>query len=301
MKRVVVTGANGFIGRSLIRRLIEKRVEVIAVDLSFDESSFPESPFVTKVITSIDEHLTEKIPLSIYDAFYHFAWRGVNGPDKTSPQIQLENIQMAFHCAEACHQLGCAKFLAAGTVAENAVLSLPFLTQTNAGMMYGMAKHSCHVMLETYCKNIGLPFVWMQFSNIYGPGNLTGNLISYTLTALCRNQEATFGPALQPYDFIYVDDLLEAIIRIGAKKTSHSTYFIGSGTPHILREYLVRVGELTSCPEKIRFNVRPDDGVRYELSMFDTTPLRLDIGEYVSHTFDEGVVKTYQWLKNAGG
>ena len=51
-------------------------------------------------------------------------------------------------------------------------------------MMYGVAKHACRLIVEDYCKNIGLPFVWMQFSNIYGIGNKTGNLVSYTLSEL---------------------------------------------------------------------------------------------------------------------
>ena len=51
----------------------------------------------------------------------------------------------------------------------------------------------------------------MQFSNIYGVGNKTGNLVSYTLGELMAGKEAAFGPALQPYDFIYVDDFSCAI------------------------------------------------------------------------------------------
>ena len=63
----------------------------------------------------------------------------------------------------------------------------------------------------------------MQFSNIYGVGNKTGNLVSYTLGELMAGKEAAFGPALQPYDFIYVDDLIEAVYRLGFKELiSHS-------------------------------------------------------------------------------
>ena len=102
--------------------------------------------------------------------------------------------------------------------------------------MYGCAKYCNQIMFETYCKNINLDFVWMQFSNIYGPENKTGNLISYTLGQLFKQEEATFGPAQQPYDFLYVDDLIEAVYRLGVKKTAQNHYFIGSGTPMILSE-----------------------------------------------------------------
>ena len=152
-------------------------------------------------------------------------------------------------------------------------------------------------MMETYCKNIGLPFVWLQFSNIYGVGNKTGNLVSYTLGELMAGKEAAFGPAQQPYDFIYVDDLLEAVYRLGASNTKLSFYYIGSGSPRILKEYLLRIGELAGMKDKVGIGIRPDDGIKYDFSMFDTTPLREAIGDYVSTPFEEGIKKTINWLK----
>ncbi len=55
--------------------------------------------------------------------------------------------------------------------------------------MYGVAKHACRIILEDYCKNIAQQFVWMQFSNIYGVGNKTGNLVSYTLGELMAGKK----------------------------------------------------------------------------------------------------------------
>ena len=300
MKQVIVTGANGFIGSSLIRRLICEEVKVLAIDISFATSRLPDSKLITKLKTPLNEHLVEAIPPSEYDAFYHFAWQGVNGPDKTNPNIQLENTQLTIACASACKKIGCHRFLCAGTIAEKGIKCLPHLEKVNGGMMYAVGKHCTHLMLEAYCKNIELNFIWMQYSNIYGIGNLTGNLISYTLSELLAGREATFGPALQPYDFVYIDDLIEAVYRLGDANVTQNTYFIGSGTPRPLCDYLLRIGELTSKQERIKIGIRPDDGIRYEMSMFDNTPLIRDIGEYVQHSFDEGILKTYQWLKDAG-
>jgi nucleoside-diphosphate-sugar epimerase len=225
------------------------------------------------------------------------AWRGVNGAEKADPTVQLANKQMAVDCANVCKQLGVKKLLCAGTVAENATFSLPYLTQTSSGMMYGVAKHACNIIMEDYCKNIGLPFVWMQFSNIYGVGNKTGNLVSYTLGELMAGKEATFGPAQQPYDFIYVDDLIEAIYRLGIIHTSKTFYYIGSGSPRMLKEYLIRIGELVGCVNKIGIGIRQDDGIRYSMEMFDNRNLVETIGEYVLTDFDNGVKKTINWLK----
>ena len=299
MKNVIVTGANGFIGSTLVNNLLKNGVKVVAIDISFAAPRIPDCDQVVKLEVGLDdvEKLKSLIPAGEYDAMYHLAWAGVNGPSKADPTVQLNNIQLGINCAQLCKAIGVKKLLCAGTVAEQAVHSLPNLTQTSGGMMYGVAKHCAHLMLEDYCKNIGLQFVWMQFSNIYGVGNKTGNLVSYTLGELLKGNEATFGPAAQPYDFIYVDDLLEAVYRLGASETKQACYYIGSGSPRILKEYLLKIGELAGMQEKVGIGIRPDDGIKYDFSMFDTTPLKEAIGDYVSTPFEEGIKKTINWLK----
>lgn len=300
MNKVIITGANGFIGSSLVKRMMKSEVEVYAIDIDFSHNRLPESPLVHCIETDLDnkerlisllEHAQE------CDAFYHLAWRGVNGPDKANPAIQLDNTKMALDCATVAKDLACKKFLCAGTVAEQSVHSLNGLDKTSGGMVYAVAKHCTHLMLETYCKNIGQPFVWMQFSNSYGIGNKTGNLVSYTLGELMEGREPSFGPAEQPYDFIYIDDLLEAVFRLGDRETKQNFYFIGSGTPRMLKDYLLEIGELAGRRDAVKIGLRPDDGIRYDFGMFDTTPLKEAIGEYVSISFEEGIKKTINWLK----
>lgn len=298
MKNVIVTGGNGFIGSSLIKKLVANGIKVVAVDITFQGERLPESELITKIESCVDASLVEELPVEEYDAFYHLAWKGVNGSDKANPTVQLANIQMAIDCADICKKLNVKKYLCAGTVAENATFSLPNLEKTSGGMMYGVAKHACRLILEDYCKNIGLQFVWMQFSNIYGVGNKTGNLVSYTLGELMTGNEATFGPALQPYDFIYVDDLIEAVYRLGEKETNKAFYYIGSGSPRQLKEYLLRIGELAGYADKIGIGIRPDDGIKYSMNMFCNDDLVDAVGEYVSTDFDNGINKTIEWLKS---
>ncbi len=302
MKNVIVTGANGFIGSTLVNNLISKGINVIAIDLSFAAPRIPDVDKVTKIEVGLDdiEKLQKLIPEGDYDAMYHLAWAGVNGPSKANPTVQLGNIQLGINCAKLCKAINVKKLLCAGTVAEQAVHSLPNLAQTSGGMMYGVAKHCAHLMLEDYCKNIDQPFVWMQFSNIYGVGNKTGNLVSYTLGELLKGNEATFGPASQPYDFIYVDDLLEAVYRLGVSETKKYSYFIGSGSPRILKEFLLKIGELADKKEKVCIGIRPDDGIKYDFSMFEIKDLVGDIGNYVRTSFEEGINKTITWLKTQG-
>lgn len=293
---VIVTGANGFIGSNLIKKLFEKNVNVFAVvqDPRMDVSS------IRKYCQSVSfcdiqniESIKEKFfGLKGETVFVHLAWRGVNGADKGVYSYQLDNIRMLCDAAVFAKEIGCSKFVAAGTVAENAVASLQDLSVANKGLFYGTAKYSGHLFLENLCKNIGLPFVWAQFSNIYGPGNKTGNLISYTLTQLNNNAVAEFGPADQPYDFVYLDDLIEALSRIIILKTNRSAYYLGSGEPRVLRDYLLYVGKRLGKESLIGIGKRPSDGIKYSFDMFDIHQLVADVGEYVTTSFEEGIEKT---------
>lgn len=300
MVSAIVTGANGFIGSTLVKKLVDNNVRVLAIDITFSPSHLPETDLVTKLETFIvnAEDLVSKIPQGEYDAFYHFAWVGVNGAVKADPIAQIKNIEMAAICMKACKQIECKKFLCAGTIAEQSVNSLPLLEKTSGGMMYGVAKHCTHLMLENYSKNIGQSFVWMQLSNIYGPGNKTGNLVSYTLSELLSGNNPSFGPANQPYDFVNVNDTIEAIFRLGTKETKQVAYYIGSGQPRLLRDYLVAIGDALKCPERIGIGQRADDGIKYTFEMFDANATISEIGNYNTQTFEEGIQETIEWMKD---
>ena len=299
MKKAIVTGANGFVGKALINKLIQKNIEVIAIDIIFDASSIWGKDSITTIVSSLAEIdiLISNIGKENIDSFYHLAWRGVNGTEKSDPIIQLQNVQTAINAAKLAKLLNCKKFLCAGTIAERAVESLNHLDRVSGGMMYGAAKQSAHLILESYCKAIDLNFVWMQFSNIYGPDNLTGNLVSYTIGELSNHNKAYFGPANQPYDFIYLDDLLEAIFRLGNNTLSKNSYFIGSGTPRLLKDYLFEIGDILNSSDKIIIGARPDDGIVYTYEMFDNSSLVQDIGDYVSFSFSEGIRRTIESIR----
>lgn len=93
MKNVIVTGGNGFIGSSLIKKLVANGIKVVAVDITFQGERLPESELITKIESCVDASLVEELPVEEYDAFYHLAWKGVNGADKANPSVQLANIQ----------------------------------------------------------------------------------------------------------------------------------------------------------------------------------------------------------------
>lgn len=292
MKKIIVSGANGFVGSQLVKKVLAEGGEVISIDLPECSDNIPSaSRFIASDFSDLRKlfeeinSIGEKI-----DAFYHFAWRGVNGSNKNDPYVQLCNIKVMLDAASLAKQLNCKKFLCAGTVAENSIQSLSHLEKSTPGIVYGTFKHCSNLILETYCKSIDLNFVWMQFSNIYGPSNMTGNILSYTINQIKNGEPALFGPADVMYDFIFIDDLVEAIYRIGKIDNRKEFYFIGSGYPKLLKEYLLELGKLLGKGDLIKIGAKEGDGVIYTAEMFNNSDLIDEIGEFVTTSFSKGVM-----------
>lgn len=287
--RVIVTGASGFLGRAIIDKICRQNPDIsitAIVRKESDASGIDEKADILYASFDDIDSLADSFNREEKKIMYHFAWQGVNGEDKRNIDVQLSNIEMAMKYIRLAKKINCDKILMAGTVAENAIESIENVSTVGAAMFYAAAKTSTRMMAEVLSKSLGLSIVWMQIANVYGADNNTGNLISYTLKQLDKNQNADFGPAKQPYDFIHIDDLTEAMYRIGIMHTSESFYYIGSGKPRILQEYLRYIGEVYGKPELIRIGTRDDDGIKYRLDMFNIQPLINDIGDYAKRDFE---------------
>ena len=111
---------------------------------------------------------------------------------------------------------------------------------------------------------------------------------------LIATKHASPGSAVQPCDCVDGDDLTEAVYQVGICENKHDFYYIGSGKPRLLKDYLFEIGELCNKKELIKIGIRKDDGIKYDYSMFDNTALFDDIGDYISTDFTAGILKTLE-------
>jgi len=300
MKTAVVTGANGFVGTWLVKELAENDVKVYAVvkDEQENISAIQQVQNVEIVYCSLEniKVLPGKVSEKNIDCFYHLAWAGSGGAMRADYNIQLNNVKYSCDAAFAAKDMGASKFLGAGTITEKIVDRSLSQQNVSQNMMYGICKKTTHLMLDTYCRVMNLPFVWMQFSNIYGEGNFSGNLISYTMTELINGRRPSFSKGNQPYDFIYIKDLVHAAYLLGYNNTPENTYFLGSGGCRKLCEYLMEIPEILGEQYEIGIGERPEDGIIYEAHWFNTSKLKADVGFSAAYTFEEGIRKTFRWL-----
>lgn len=301
MKKAIVTGANGFVGYWLLRELQNNGVHVTAVikDEKEDISLLSEFNDIDIIYCDICQlnTLCEKVCDRDYDVMYHLAWVAAGGMGRADYSIQLNNVKYACDAVNVAKNLGCNKILFAGTITEKNAENILSLSGKAVNNIYGICKHFTHCLIDVECQKIGIDYVWMQFSNLFGPYSINGNIIGYTIKNLLQGKDACFGPAQQPYDFLYIEDLVYAAYLLGEKKTTKRCYYLGSGNVMLLSDYLHEVGDVLGFENNIKIGVLPDDGTRYYSEWFDITSLKLDTSYEPRVPFRDGLIKTINWLK----
>ncbi len=304
MKKAIVTGANGFVASYLIQKLLEEKVEVVAVvrneqsDIKLLDQTNENLTIVfcdLENICKLPEILDEKR----IDVFYHLAWDGASGKNRANYELQLNNSKYACDCVTIAKQLECRKFICVGTITEKIAGNVLECNVGSENIIYGIAKHTTHCLLRVLCKKQGIQLVWTRLSNIYGANNRTGNIIGYTLDELNHGRVPTYSKAEQPYDLMYIKDIAKALFLLGEKITTQSCYFIGSGTPRILKKYLLAIKDIYGNGAEIALGERAEDGLKYYQEWFSTTDLVRDTGFEPTYSFEEGIRETIEESKAA--
>lgn len=301
MKKAIVTGANGFIGTWLVKELSCNGVQVYAVikDHNEDISGIEHLNNVNIIYCDMANINTieNKISDRNIDCFYHLAWCGSSGALRADHVIQLDNVKYCCDAAYMADKLSCKKFLCAGTITENIADETFELENVSQNMMYGICKKTAHLILNAYCKKLGTDLIWMQFSNIYGPGDCTNNLINYTFKEFLKGNIPAFSKGSQPYDFIFVKDLVHAAYLLGENNVPADTYFLGSGDSKFLSEYLLQIPSILGENYKMGLGERPEDGLIYKKEWFDISKLKKYTGYFPKYTFEEGIKITFESMK----
>lgn len=293
MKKVIVTGADGFIGQHLINSLIHHGYNITAVIRnSFSNiQHYDKRVNILKCDLNNIARLKSLMDEANYDAFFHLAWEGSTGISRANYEIQLSNVKQACDCAALAKDLGCKKFISTGTISEKLISQALELPNVSDNFIYAIAKNTTHLMLNSLCIKLDLPFIWAQLSNVYGSNNKTGNIISYTIETLKQGKCPEFSKAEQPYDFIHVEDVAEALVLLAENNTNKSAYFIGSGSPKYLKDYLIYIGETYGDVNAIHLGRRPDDNLKYSFSWFNTSSISQETGFCPKRSFEQNISK----------
>lgn len=300
MKKVIVTGANGFVGSAVIRELIKNDVEVLALC-----HKIPEKKVISELITykefelSKIEELKDIVINDYYDTFYHFAWAGVSVSQRTNVKIQLQNTQWTIDALNFAKSIGCKRFIGVGSIMEHETIRACYTDGNKPGLgyIYGSAKMAAHTMAMSIASNIGIDLIWAEITNAYGAGEISSRLINTTIRKIINKENSQFTSGTQNYDFVYIDDVARAFYLIGKNGKPFHSYLIGSGNAKPLKEFLLEMKESIAKDVDFIFGDVPFTGVNLDLSVFDAKKTEKDTGFKAEISFTEGILTTYNWLR----
>ena len=295
MKKVVITGGTGFIGSWLVKEMINNNIEVIL--LVRDRSKCIDNE-LTKVIEyySEDYYNLEDQDNDI-DAFYHLAWEGVAPEKKNDRSIQVKNIDLALEMLEYAYKVRAKRFIATGTVAEYTFCEdvMDVYAKQTPNDLYGASKTAAHYMLETWARNIGMPFNWVVIPSTFGEGRRDNNILTYTIRTLLKGEKPSYGYLNQMWDFLYVAEVARALRLIGEKGKPGKIYAIGSGIYKPLREYVEIIRDCINPELPLGIGERPELSDKAFSSCVSIKELTDDTGFMPVVLFEDAIRKVIDY------
>jgi nucleoside-diphosphate-sugar epimerase len=302
--RVAVTGSTGFIGMHLLRGLHAAGAEIVAIAEAGRRIERLDSlPFhVERILVEDMSHIGNAIRQAKAEYVIHLSAfvsteRSLHALDETLRQNLLPTISLLTAAAE----MQVARVVLLGSCEEYSQKTTPFDTAlaTDPSSPYGAGKAAATAYARMFTNSFRLPTVVLRPSVVYGPGQSERMLISQVMKAMSKNRTVEVTGGEQTRDFIYVEDVVEAIIRsLTAPGIEGDAWNIGSGGVVTVRDCLERIERITGRTGLIEYGKRPyseNEIFQYELKVqgtyaaFDWKP---------SVTLDDGLHKTWKSFRD---
>ena len=306
-KKILVTGAHGFVGQHLVKNLLEKR-RVCKENLFLPTSQ------------DLDLRTWENCQKAVrgQDVVIHLAAKvGGIGLNREKPgELFYDNIMMGVQMMEAARIEGIEKFVALGTIcAYPKFTPIPFREEnlwegypeeTNAP--YGLAKKMLLVQSQAYRTQYGFNSIFLLPVNMYGPGDNFDPGSSHVIAALIRKvYEAqrdgkdfieVWGTGKATRGFLYAPDGAEGIILATERYDKSEPVNLGSDIEISIKDLVELICKIMNFKGELRWDSsRPDGQPRRKL---DVSRAKKEFGFVAQTSFEEGLKNTINWfLKNA--
>ena len=302
MKNAIITGCTGAVGVSIIQELILNDWCVIAVcrENSARIGSIPQSEKVRIVECDLDK--MEKLPALVgekCDVFYHLAWDGTYGADRTDCFRQNKNVEYTLQAVHAAKELGCEVFIGAGSQSEcghiDGVLRPDIVC--NPDNPYGAAKLSACHMSRVLCNQLGIRHNWCRILSLYGAYDGAYTMVRSIITKLLNGERPVCTAGDQIWDYIYSKDAARAFRLVAEKGKKDAVYCFGSGQTRTLRQYIEVIRDTIDPSLEIGFGELPYYPNQVMHLEADISNLTEDTGFVPQYTFEEGIKETIEWCR----
>lgn len=298
MNQVIITGAGGFVGKNLTLALVQAgcRVYAVAHKKTGNTEQLENLPNVY-VLYSDSENVNSKLKslcTEKIDVFYHLAWDGGTKNSQITIDQQFRNIEMSIQYLELAKQIGCQRFIGIGTVSEYLTYQWPIVEHPR--ILYATTKDYTGKILSHLARSSPqIEFVWCRFASTYGIFDTSNNLVNYTVKQLLAGQSPEYTAAVEPYNFCYIKDCINALIKIGnSEHVANRPVFIGGPETAPLHELLTIIQKKVAPEIPLRFGARKSDGIIYYEEWFSLDILKDEYGYLPEYPLSRGINELIQ-------
>jgi len=227
--RVAVTGASGFLGRHVVRELLTRDIEVVAI------SRRPDPPMTNAMVPlamDIGDAGTDPFArMGHPDVLLHLAWTGL--PNYRSSHHLDEELPRQLAFLDTCLKAGLTRLVVAGTCLEYGLQSgeLDETTPPLPTTAYGEAKHQLHQHLVEQRKSQDFGLGWLRLFYLYGPGQAATSLYPQLRSAVASGSGFDMSAGDQVRDFLAVETAAAHIAALTLEYSDVGTVNICSGHP----------------------------------------------------------------------
>ncbi|HEX8180175.1 MAG TPA: NAD(P)-dependent oxidoreductase [Pyrinomonadaceae bacterium] len=299
MKRVLVTGATGFIGRYALPALLARGYEVHAVarraqadaaagDVRWHAADLLDQAQATRL-------LAEVTPTHLL----HLAWYAVPGKYWTATE-NLAWVCASLNLLTAFAAHGGRRVVLAGTCAEydwtGDGLCDEARTPLRPATLYGTCKDALRQMLEAYARQSGLSAAWGRIFFLYGPHEYPQRLVAAVIRGLLRRERVPCSQGTQVRDFLYVQDVAEAFVALLESDVSGAVN-IAAGAGTTLREVIKRIADQLDGHELVQLGALPMASGEPPRLVATVARLRDEVGWQPRFALDDGLAETIAWWR----
>jgi nucleoside-diphosphate-sugar epimerase len=298
MKKVLLTGATGFIGRHCLPLLIAQGYEVHAVYAKAAGGEHPGLQWHKANLldpSQIYMLMEEVLPTHLL----HFAWYAIPGKYWTSPEnvrwVQASQTLLQTFVKHGGHRVvvsgTCAEYdWEQGSCSENTTPLTPVT-------LYGSCKNTLRESLEAFSRENCLSNAWGRIFFVYGTGEHPNRLVSSVICSLLKGESISCSSGYQKRDFLFVEDVASAFVALLGSDVKGAVN-IGSGVAVSVREIIETISEKMGSSDLIRYGELPVPPNDPPLLVADVRRLREEVRWVSRYSLSQGLEKTIEWWKD---